>query len=232
MTVNGKLLRMLTVVAKALGPDLRERLVFVGGCTTALLIPDPVVREQVRYTDDVDLIIDLVGLTAWHELQSDLLKKGFNVSQEDEVICRMRLGNLKVDFMPDDPKILGFSSRWYQIGIETAEVSLLSEDLSIRRLAPPLFVATKLEAWLGRGQGDLLRSSDLEDVLLVVDGRPELVNEVRAAKDDVRRYIAEQITDLLNASEFETFLIGNIRGSDERVGIVEDRLRELSRTGE
>lgn len=72
-------------------------------------------------------------------------------SPEDEVICRMRLGELKVDFMPDDESILGFSSRWYAKGIGTAVTCPLDEALNIKRLTPELFVATKLEAYLGRG---------------------------------------------------------------------------------
>jgi predicted nucleotidyltransferase len=229
MTVTGQLRRMLIAVAEGLGQDLRERLVFVGGCTTALFVSDPVVLEEVRFTDAVDLIVDLVGLAAWGKLQETLRERGFKVSPEDEVICRMRLGTLKVDFMPDDEKILGFSNRWYRRGIEAAEISVLADGLSIRRLAPPFFLATKLEAWLGRGGGDLLTSRDLEDVLLVVDGRRELVDEVKAAQDDVRGYIAEQIATLLKTPGFEDFLAGNIRGPEGRVGIVADRLAALSR---
>ncbi len=64
-TVTGQLLLMLETVANALGDDLRKRLVFVGGCTTALFITDEVVLESVRATDDVDLIVDLVGRAQW-----------------------------------------------------------------------------------------------------------------------------------------------------------------------
>ncbi len=64
-TVKGQLLLMLETVANALGDDLRKRLVFVGGCTTALFITDEVVLESVRATDDVDLIVDLVGRAQW-----------------------------------------------------------------------------------------------------------------------------------------------------------------------
>ncbi|MGY3362930.1 hypothetical protein ACVWZL_000055 [Bradyrhizobium sp. GM2.4] len=95
-----------------MGDELRERLVFVGGCTTALFITDEIVLEGVRATDDVDLIVDLVGHAQWAQLQDQLRQKGFVESPEDEVICRMRLGDLKVDFMPDDESILGFSNRW------------------------------------------------------------------------------------------------------------------------
>lgn len=162
-TVRGQLLQMLQTVASALGGELRERLVFVGGCTTALFITDEITLEGVRATDDVDLIADLVGFAEWRKLQEQLRQKGFSESQDDAVICRMRLGDLKVDFMPDDEEILGFSNRWYAKGIETAVTLALTDELNIRRLTPELFVATKLEAYLGRGRGDLFMSRDLED---------------------------------------------------------------------
>lgn len=85
-----------------------------------MLITDEITLQEVRATDDVDLIVGLTGMAQWMQLQETLNKKGFTVSGEDEVICRMRLGNLKVDFMPDDPDILGFSNRWYKEGIYTA----------------------------------------------------------------------------------------------------------------
>jgi hypothetical protein len=157
-TVKGQLLKMLQTVAYALGEDLRERLVFVGGCTTALFISDEIVLEGVRATDDVDLIVDLVGHAQWAQLQDQLRQKGFSESPEDEVICRMRLDGIKVDFLPDDESILGFSNRWYAKGIETAVTCSLDDTLNIRRLAPELFVATKLEAYRGRGNNDLLGS--------------------------------------------------------------------------
>lgn len=222
-TVKGQLLRMLETVANALGDDLRERLVFVGGCTTALFITDEVVLESVRATDDVDLIVDLVGRPQWAQLQDQLRNKGFAESPDDNVICRMRLGDLKVDFMPDDESILGFSNRWYAKGIETAVTCSLTDALEIRRLTPELFVATKLEAYLSRGNNDLLASRDMEDILLVVDGREELVAEIQHADDDVRHFIAEQFTAALNDEAFEHFLEGNINGPPGRGDIVRER---------
>lgn len=52
---------MLQRVADALGPGLLQDMAFVGGCTTGLLITDPVSREAVRFTDDVDLIVHVMG---------------------------------------------------------------------------------------------------------------------------------------------------------------------------
>lgn len=232
MTVRGQLLKMLQSVAEALGSELRERLVFVGGCTTALFITDPVTLEDVRATDDVDLIVDLAGYAAWAKLQEQLRDKGFAESQDDTVICRMRLGDLKVDFMPDDADILGFSNRWYAKGIETAVICQLEGGLTIRRLTPALFVATKLEAHLGRGQGDLFMSRDLEDILLVIDGRPEIVAEIQASEEDVRHFIAEQFAALLDNRDFDYLLEGNIRGPEGRVEIVRSRFSTISRSGD
>jgi predicted nucleotidyltransferase len=222
---------MLQTVASALGGELRERLVFVGGCTTALFVTDEITLEGVRATDDVDLIVDLVGFAEWAKLQELLRQKGFAESQDDTIICRMRLGDLKVDFMPDDADILGFSNRWYAKGIETAVTFALTDELNIRCLTPELFVATKLEAYLGRGQGDLLMSRDLEDILLIIDGRKEIVAEIQAADSDIRKFIAEQFTTLLKNPDFDHFLAGNIRGPEGRLDIVRERFVTISRGG-
>jgi hypothetical protein len=40
------------------------------------------------------------------------------------------------------------------------------------------FVATKFEAFHGRGNNDHLASHDLEDIITVVDGRPELMGNL------------------------------------------------------
>lgn len=52
---------MLRQVAEALGEELREQVAFVGGCTTGLLLTDAFTREQVRSTDDVDLIVHVIS---------------------------------------------------------------------------------------------------------------------------------------------------------------------------
>jgi predicted nucleotidyltransferase len=231
MTIQSQLKEMLKAVAVALGDELRARLVFVGGCTTALYITDPITLEGVRATDDVDLIVDLAGFAEWAELMARLRERGFTEATDDNVICRMKLGELKVDFMPDDEAILGFSNRWYAKGVETAVPALLEEALEIRRLTPPLFVATKLEAYRGRGGGDLIGSRDAEDILLLVDGREELVREIAAAAPEIRTYIAEQIAALLGDPSFEHFLEGNVRGPAGRADIVYDRLVAIGRLG-
>jgi hypothetical protein len=131
--VNARLIAMIESVAAALGPDLCAQTAFVGGAITGLLVTDEIVREGVRLTDDVDLIVEVASYGNWVRFQEELRRKGFRDSPEDDVICRMRLGDLKVDFMPDDEAILGFSNRWYQLCLTTASEVALSEAVKGRR---------------------------------------------------------------------------------------------------
>lgn len=130
--------------------------------------------------------------------------------------------------MPDDPEILGFSNRWYARGIETAVLHSLTDEMEIKLLPPELFIATKLEAYMGRGGGDLIMSHDIEDILLVVDGREELITEIQNAGKDIRDFIAAQFRKIQQDYEFENFLIGNIRGPEGRVEIVRERFAAIS----
>ncbi|WP_375321659.1 hypothetical protein [Aliivibrio logei] len=115
---------MLITVASALGEELIDDVVFVGGCTTGLLVTDDFTKEQIRYTDDVDLVVDIMGYPAWARLQENLRSQGFTDPMDLDgggVICRMLLGELQVDFMPTDAATLGFGNRWYTDSVRTAQ---------------------------------------------------------------------------------------------------------------
>ena len=92
-----KNLHMLTMIATQLG-DLLDDLVFVGGCTTALLITDSGTPD-VRYTMDVDCIVDVLTLSDYHAVESALSHKGFEQSlSEESHICRWRYAGFLLDF--------------------------------------------------------------------------------------------------------------------------------------
>lgn len=192
------------LVAKRLGP-LNDRVVFVGGCATGLVIDDDTV-VSVRATKDVDVIVEVVGRTQFHKLEKELRSLGF-AHDPAGPICRWQIDSVLVDVMPDDEKILGFSNRWYRTAIETAEIRQL-RDLTIRVVTPALFLATKLEAFRGRGQNDYLGSHDLEDFLAVIDGRLNIVRDCFDAPTDVRDYLRKQLTLLLGDDDFLNALPG------------------------
>lgn len=225
---NPNLEAMIGSVAKALGPDLVQKTAFVGGVTTGLFITDEYAREQVRFTDDVDIIVGVMTQGKWVQLKEELHAKGFTESSDDDVICRMRLDGLKVDFMPDDEKILGFSNRWYALGLTTAVDHKLTDGTAIRILTPPLFLATKLEAFRGRGSKDLLTSQDLEDILILLDGRKSLSSEIAAAPTDVRDYIRAEFAALPKYDQFENAVAGNMSSDSGRIELIYKRIKEIA----
>lgn len=75
------------------------------------------------------------------------------------------------------------------------------------------FCATKIEAFLGRGEGDFLHH-DMEDFMAVVDARPELVNEIQRAPYDVRDFIAEQAGAWLKNQKFLEALSWHLEGDN------------------
>ncbi|PKF70904.1 hypothetical protein CW360_10300 [Pseudomonas fluvialis] len=224
-------IQMLEVVAQALGPDLCQEVAFVGGCTTALLLTDEFSREEVRYTDDVDLVVHLTGYAQWQKLVEQLQQKGFKQSQQDDVICRLRLGELKVDFMPEDSEtadLLGCNNRWFKDGLANAQCHVLPSGCRIRLFTPPYFLGSKLEAYAGRGAQNPLGSQDLEDILNLVNGREELLQEVDAAEPELRTYLADNLTSLLSINDFGYLVQDAARGDDEREQIIWQRLRHLA----
>lgn len=224
-------IELLIRVAEALG-DLRERLVLVGGCATALLITDPA-AAPVRATDDVDAIVAVVSKLEYHQLGASLRARGFSQPLEQaEPPFRWMFAGMKLDVMPIDEAVLGFSNRWYELAMQTAVTVTLREGLSIRLVTATCFVATKLVAFLDRGKGDYLESHDLEDVLAVVDGRPELVDEFEREAIELREYVAGVFARLLTEEGFINALPGMvIEGSPaDRSPVVLQRLRAIART--
>jgi len=147
------------------------------------------------------------------------------------VICRWTNGKYIVDIMPDDAAILGFSNRWYGAAIESAESLLLRNKLEIRHVNAPYFLATKLEAFFGRGEEDYVASHDLEDLLALVDGRASLLAEVKEIDKKARAFIAESMATLMAVPEFMDALPGHLPGdvaSQQRLPKVQEMIRRIA----
>ena len=220
------------LIAKALGP-LRERLVLVGGCAAGLLFTDPA-AAPARVTYDVDLLAEVAALSGYHQLEKEFSRFGFTRDlSKDAPICRWRwrLGELEVDLMSTDSSILGFSNRWYPLALETARSLVLPSGTAIRLNSAPAFMATKFVAFADRGNGDFLASHDLEDIINLIDGRPESLDEVAQSPADLRAYLAAECRALLGTPAFHDGLQGLIAPNalhGAQVEKVTRRLRELA----
>lgn len=216
-------------VVRLLAPVL-DKLVFVGGCTTGLFITDPA-ASGIRPTKDVDAIVDVTSYAKYTALSERLRTLGLvEDTTPGAPLCRWRRNDVIVDVMPTDATVLGFSNRWYPTAIQTAQTFHIAGH-DVRVVTPALFIATKLEAFHGRGGADVVASYDLEDIIAVVDGRPEIVGDVAAASDDVRAYIGGEIRALLDNRDFTEALAGFLfpdPASQARRSLLEGRLRSLS----
>jgi predicted nucleotidyltransferase len=223
-------LDQLIEAAEALRPLLGE-LVFVGGCVTGLLTTDEAAGAP-RTTVDVDAIAEITSYAEYAKFGERLRALGFSEdTSEDSPLCRWVHQRTILDVMPLDEKILGFSNRWYKAAMESSTTRKISADLEIRMVTAPFFIATKLEAFRGRGKGDFLGSHDLEDLVSVVDGREALLTEVQRESDELRAYIEAETSRLLAARRFLDALPGYLLpdpASQSRIGIVLRRLESLA----
>lgn len=223
-------LEMVEHIASALG-DLRQRLVFVGGCVSGLLMTDPAV-SSIRPTLDVDLVADVVDRPAYRLLEKGLDERGFRPDERPGApLCRWRLGELAVDIMPVSPHLLGFTNRWYGEAVRTARPTALPNGATILLIDPVCFLATKIEAYRSRGGNDPTSSHDIEDVVSVVDARPEIVQELERSAPEVKRYLAVQIGAFLDDDRFSAALPGHLSpdaASQARLPIIRRRLSALA----
>lgn len=223
---NPNLAQLITGATK-LAP-LLDQIVFVGGCVTGLLITDPA-SAPVRHTLDVDVIVEAASYVEFVVLEQRLLALGFRESRaEGAPVCRWASGDLLLDFMPVDPCILGFSNRWYVPAFAHSQ-SMSIGGHNIRVITAPYFLATKLEAFRGRGKNDF-SSHDLEDIVTVIDGRPELVDEVHRAPADLQKYLSNELGALLSSRDFLDALPGHLlfeAASQQRAGLVLGRMKKL-----
>ena len=123
--------------------------------------------------------------------------------------------------MPVDEEILGFSNRWYAYAMESATGFMLEPGLVVRIAASTAFLATKWVAFASRGAADPMSSHDLEDLITVVAGRDEIVNDVRAAPAAVRQFIRHETSAFLDAPWADGVLEGNLPDARRVPGLVE-----------
>jgi hypothetical protein len=186
---------LLERAATALG-ELVDEVCFVGGATVTLWITDPAAAPP-RPTKDVDVIVEAATRTGYYAFEDRLRDIGFR--NDEDVICRWNYPDppLVLDAMPTDGTLLGFSNEWQERAFPNGTTVALRSGTIIQAVPPPFLLATKLEAYLGRGKGDMLASRDWADIVALVDGRKELGGEIRQAPEELRSYLAGTLRKLL-----------------------------------
>ncbi len=189
---------MLQTVAKGLG-ELNKEMVFVGGSVAELYADNPAASE-IRPTLDVDCVIEISSRLQFARLEENLRTQGFkHDTSAGAPICRWIYKDIKVDVMPTDSDVLGFSNRWYEEGIEMKIQKTLPDGTEIFVFQPEYYLASKFEAHKDRGGSDLRQSHDFEDIIYILDNCSNILDKIRASNQTVKMYLKKECQKLLDS---------------------------------
>lgn len=207
--------------------DLVDDFVLVGGATIGLWLNSAAVADS-RPTNDVDLVIACENRGQYENFAIQLRRRGLSEDSTSRVICRWRDPSGRIyDVMPTNGKVFGFGNRWYETTVSSAQPIELSPGFTARCATPPLLIAMKLEAYADRGEGWALASHDYNDVIALIDGRSDIVDDMRAAPQDVRDWIAEQLDAHARSGELTQGIAGYLPPSaagQARSSVIRDRI--------
>ena len=196
-------IQRIKTVNEALG-DLKENFVFVGGATVSLYADR--MTEEVRPTDDVDVLVEIWSRWDYAALEEKLRQIGFVNDTNAKFIGRYIIEDVIVDLMATSEDILGFSNKWYYEGFKIAIEYKIDEFHSIKILPSPYFIATKIEAFKNRGANDGRTSSDFEDIIFILNNRSSVWDEIQKSDLSVKDYLKKEFRELLNNPYLEEWI--------------------------
>lgn len=101
--------------------------------------------------------------------------------------------------MPTDENILGFKNKWYSAGFQNSILYSFSENENIRIFNAIYFLASKLDAYNDRGNGDGRTSSDFEDIVYILNNRNAVWKEMENATEPVKEFLKTEFKKLLES---------------------------------
>jgi predicted nucleotidyltransferase len=207
--------------------ELNEKVVFVGGATISLYADRPVF--EIRPTDDIDVIIEILNYFDRGQLEERLRSLGFSNDIESGIVCRYIIQGIVVDIMPTNDPSIGFKNIWYPDGFAEAIGYQIDERNTIKILSAPYFIATKLEAHKGRGKNDGRSSQDFEDIVYVLENRGTIWEEINNASSPVKDYLQSAFSNLLaNSNIFEWIDCHVERGTPPATYFIMDQLKKFT----
>jgi hypothetical protein len=212
-------------VATALG-ELNAKTVFVGGAIVSVYINDPAADEP-RPTKDIDVALKILTLGQLESLRQSLSEKGFFPDPEEKIVCRFVYKGILVDIM--STKEIGWApaNKWFKDGFEHLEQVVMEENVSINILPLAYFLASKFEAFHGRGS-DPRTSHDLEDIIFILDNRIGLVEDIISAPDHVLNYLKSEFRNIITP-EMEEAVMSHLNpfSRQERFQLLVTKLQSI-----
>lgn len=206
--------------------ELGNKVVYVGGATVSLYADRP--AGEIRPTDDVDILVEIMNYSGYAEIEEKLRAKGFVNDMESGVICRYKIQGIVVDVMPTKDNVFGFANLWYPDGYANAININLGNDCIVKIFQPDYFIASKLEAFNDRGKNDGRMSSDFEDIVFVLNNRNSIWGELKNAAPSLSEYLKIQFKEWLKNAHLEEWVSAHLDYSEQRrVSIIKGGLLDF-----
>lgn len=200
-------INVIKTVSKGLG-ELNQRVVYVGGAVVSLYINDPS-ADDVRPTKDIDISLEIASLAELEEIRQELRNKGFNQTADDDVICRFRYKDIKVDVMSTREIGWAPANIWFEEGFKLKE-PIQVEGQKINILPLPYYLASKFTAYHNRGEKDPRTSHDFEDIIYILDNQTELVDILNNAQGKVLEFLKEEFKAIVASSQLREAVLCNL----------------------
>jgi predicted nucleotidyltransferase len=224
MSQSTNLIR-IKAVNSALKP-LEQKVVFIGGAVVSLYAQREVI--EIRPTDDVDVLVELLNYGGRAEIEEKLRSIGFAHDVESGIVCRYRIQGIIVDILPTTDASSGFNNKWYPEGFENAAAHKLDDFHTIFILTAPYFLVTKIEAFKDRGNRDGRTSQDFEDMIFILENRAEIWEELNRCQGTLRDYLQKEFSALLKIPYFNDWVEAHVeRGSPPAHNFIRFALEEF-----
>jgi predicted nucleotidyltransferase len=207
--------------------ELADQFIFIGGATVSLYADRP--AGEVRPTDDVDILIEIMDYKGYAAIEEQLRNKGF-INDQSGVICRYRVQGIIVDVMPTSEAVLGFTNQWYaEAALQCTQIKI-GKGYLIRIFTAPYFLATKLEAFKSRGADDGRTSTDFEDIVYLLNNRTAIWQELWNTPGQLRTYLQREFLRLLDNPYLNEWLSVHLDYSEQsRIRYIIGNLIEFTR---
>ena len=183
--------------------DGAQDFIFLGSCVLGLYRRPS--GGTFRQTIDADVVSTVTPWSKQQKRLADMCTRGV-LDPDERITCRyhIRGENIAVDVLSPEGKNVGNITPWFLRSIAHPETFALEDGVRVRAVAPPYFLALKLEAWADRGE-DPMTDKDAEDIVAVATEVLDLAESVH------RQGIREGIRDLWeDALENHDLNIGDI----------------------
>lgn len=187
----------LETLAESLG-TLKDRVVFSGGMLTAFYATDAWAHGH-RSMGELECILNAPTMAEFLTWDRELRERGFHPKYDpNPPVIEWEYKGIGLEVYPSRPEIVRHKNRWFEEGVFHAIKHPLPSGICIRIMSAPYFLASRIESFLHHSDFYIRHNKDFEDIVFLLNNRPELLDEVAHSFHEVRAYIQGFFYSLLN----------------------------------